>query len=75
MCVSGGETTREQIGELGAKESQSLIAKDLKELRTCAIGQTDRFPSADAACVNGNDLDKNVAIFSLSSRVAVPIVR
>ena len=42
MCVSGGEPTREQIGELGAKESESLIAKDLKELRTCANGGADR---------------------------------
>jgi hypothetical protein len=75
FCVSGAETTREQIGELRAEESHSLIAKDLKELRTCAIGQTGQFPSADAACVNGNDVDKNVAIFSLSVRVAVPIVR
>lgn len=75
ICVSCGETTREQIGELRAEESQSLIAKDLEGLRTCAIGRNDRFPSADAACVNGNDVDKNVAIFSLSVRVAVPIVR
>jgi hypothetical protein len=32
--VSGGETTREQIDELRAEESQSLIAKDLEELLT-----------------------------------------
>ncbi|MFZ0011405.1 MAG: HAD hydrolase-like protein [Halobacteriota archaeon] len=34
ICVSGGETAREQIDELRAEESQSLIAKDLGELLT-----------------------------------------
>jgi len=52
MCMSGGETLRGQVGELRAKESQSLIAKDLKELRTCAIGQTDRFALSDAGCAS-----------------------
>jgi ribonucleotide monophosphatase NagD (HAD superfamily) len=34
ICVLSGETTREQIDELRAKEFPSLIVKDLGDLLT-----------------------------------------
>jgi hypothetical protein len=40
ICVSGGETTREQIGELRTEESQSLIAKDLKGCGRARLDKT-----------------------------------
>jgi hypothetical protein len=72
--VLRGETPWGQIDELSEDEFPSS-SRELGDLLTLAIGQTDPLPPSEGSVLSGNHVDCNVAIFSLGVCVAVPLFR